>query len=392
MSDPAEDHRHQRGREIADKARGFSFQSWKYPSTVGSDTYQDDISFNSHETSEYAKRRMDNISQLTNEPYMMFEFMKVDGTPNKNNNTFAQQGKKGFDWTASFLKTNAAAAIGFAADILDQDNTVGTGTTRENAIRRNAFGQNSAIVNNKIVNGKALEASKGLIEAYTTPVRRTYTGSISLYMPTGIEISDGVTYNEDTRQFAAGLNEMISGGGSRAFNNKAVLASTQAISVYGAAAGKVAGGGMLGALAGYGVGDIIATEMQRSTGALLNKNEFAAYAATPLRSFTFNWTILPDSEQESEQAAGLIKFFRESMHATKNDQVTITVPDHCVVSFHGSKDMIQLPPVVVENVGVTYNPNNSSFFKKNNSPVEIGLSVTLKELNPLYKDDVKAGY
>jgi hypothetical protein len=54
--------------------------------------------------------------------------------------------------------------------------------------------------------------------------------------------------------------------------------------------------------------------------------------------------------------------------------------------------MIQLPPVVVENVGVTYNPNNSSFFRKNNSPVEINLTVTLKELNPLYRDDVKAGY
>lgn len=368
------------------------FQHWKYPSTVGSDTYQDDISFNSHETSEYAKRRMDNISQLTNEPFMMFEFMKVDGTPNKNQMSFAQQGKKGFDWTAGFYKSNAAAAIGAGAELLDQNNTVGRGTNRENAIMESAGGANAAVVNAGINNGKAFEASKGLIEAYTTPVRRTYTGSISLYMPTGIEISDGVTYNEDTRQFAAGLNEMVGGGGSRAFNNKAVLASTQAISVYGAAAGKVAGGGMLGALAGYGVGDIIATEMQRSTGALLNKNEFAAYAATPLRSFTFNWTILPDSEQESEQAAGLIKFFRESMHATKNDQVTITVPDHCVVSFHGSKDMIQLPPVVVENVGVTYNPNNSSFFKKNNSPVEINLTVTLKELNPLYKDDVKAGY
>ena len=368
------------------------FQHWKYPSTVGSDTYQDNINFNSHEDSEYAKKRMDNISQMTNEPFMMFEFMKVDGTPNKNNSSFSQLGKKGYNWTSSFLKSNAAGGIGLAADLLNQDNTVGRGTNRENAIMAAAGGQNSATVNAGVMNGKALENSKGLIEAYTTPVRRSYTGSICLYMPTGIEITDAVQYNDDTRQFAAGLNEMISGGGSDAFNNKAVLASTQAISVYGAAAGKIGGGAMLGALAGYGVGDIIAAEMQRSTGALLNKNEFAAYGSTPLRTFTFNWTILPDSEQESEQAAGLIKFFRESMHATKNNQVTITVPDHCVVSFHGSKDMIQLPPVVVENVGVTYNPNNSSFFRKNNAPVEIALTIGLKELNPLYKDDVKAGY
>jgi hypothetical protein len=368
------------------------FQHWKYPSTVGSDTYQDDINFNSHEDSEYAKKRMGTIDQMTNEPFMMFEFLKVDGTPNKNNSSFAQQGKKGYNWTSAFIKSNAAGGIGLAADLLNQDNTVGRGTNRENAIMTAAGGQNSAVVNSSVTNGKALEDSKGLIEAYTTPVRRTYTGSICLYMPTGIEITDAVAYNDNTRQFAAGLNEMVAGGGSNPFNNKAVLASTQAISVYGAAAGKIGGGAMLGALAGYGVGDIIATEMQRSTGALLNKNEFAAYGSTPLRTFSFNWTILPDSEQESDQAAGLIKFFRESMHATKNNQVTITVPDHCIVSFHGSRDMIQLPPVVVENVGVTYNPNNSSFFRRNNSPVEIGLTIGLKEINPLYKDDIKAGY
>ena len=368
------------------------FQHWKYPSTVGSDTYQDDINFNSHEDSEYAKKRMGTIDQMTNEPFMMFEFLKVDGTPNKNNSSFAQQGKKGYNWTSAFIKSNAAGGIGLAADLLNQDNTVGRGTNRENAIMAAAGGQNSATVNAGVMNGKALEDSKGLIEAYTTPVRRTYTGSICLYMPTGIEITDAVAYNDNTRQFAAGLNEMVAGGGSNPFNNKAVLASTQAISVYGAAAGKIGGGAMLGALAGYGVGDIIATEMQRSTGALLNKNEFAAYGSTPLRTFSFNWTILPDSEQESDQAAGLIKFFRESMHATKNNQVTITVPDHCIVSFHGSRDMIQLPPVVVENVGVTYNPNNSSFFRRNNSPVEIALTIGLKEINPLYKDDIKAGY
>ena len=54
--------------------------------------------------------------------------------------------------------------------------------------------------------------------------------------------------------------------------------------------------------------------------------------------------------------------------------------------------MIQLPPCYVEAVNVTYNPNNSSFFKRNNAPVEIALSITLKKLVPIYADDVEAGY
>ena len=70
----------------------------------------------------------------------------------------------------------------------------------------------------------------------------------------------------------------------------------------------------------------------------------------------------------------------------------VTVPDHVVTSFHGAKDMIQLPPCFIESVNVTYNPNNSSFFKRNNAPVEIGLGVTMKEIVPIYAADVDKGY
>ena len=364
-------------------SKGLGIEHWKYPMSVGSDTYQDDINFNSHETSEYAKNRMDNLSQMTKEPFMMFEFMKVDGTPNKNNTDYIAAGKKGFDWTVGAVKDGSIAALNKVGEFAGQNmEFLNQGTEVD---------VEQGFTEIKSYN-TATQKAEGLIESLTTEVKRTYTGSICLYMPTGIEIGDGVTYNEDTRQFAAGVNEMVSGGGAGAFNNKAVLASQQAIGIYGGLASTLGGKSMLGALAGYGLGDIVSAEMQRSTGALLNKNEFAAYSGTPLRSFSFAWTILPDSEDESDQAAGLIKFFRESMHATKNDQVTITVPDHCIVSFHGSKDMIQLPPVVIENVGVTYNPNNSSFFRHNNAPVEIGLTIGLKEINPLYKDDIKAGY
>jgi hypothetical protein len=132
--------------------------------------------------------------------------------------------------------------------------------------------------------------------------------------------------------------------------------------------------------------------MQRHTGKIMNPNELVRYSQTALRTFTFNWTILPDSEDESDQAAGLIKFFRKSAHAKRSSSTLVTVPDHVVTSFHGAKDMIQLPACFIESVNVTYNPNNSSFFRRNNSPVEIGLSVALKEIVPIYAHDVERGY
>jgi hypothetical protein len=111
-----------------------------------------------------------------------------------------------------------------------------------------------------------------------------------------------------------------------------------------------------------------------------------------MRSFSFAFNFLPDSVEESGEATNIIKQFRLAAHAEKNDNITVTVPDHCIVSFHGAQDMIQLPACVIESVNVSYNPNNTSFFKHKNAPVEINLSVTLKEIAPIFKGDVERGF
>ena len=151
-------------------------------------------------------------------------------------------------------------------------------------------------------------------------------------------------------------------------------------------------GPLFGGLSGAAIATTVSPEMQRNTGELMNPNEYIAYQSTAMRSFTFNWTFLPDNETESIQTAKIIKEFRKAAHATKQDFLMLTVPNHLVVSFHGTSDMIQLPPVVIEAVNVTYNPNAASYFKHNHSPVEVGLALTLKEITPLYRDDVEMGF
>lgn len=345
----------------------FGANHYKYPDTVGNDTIADDVNFNSHEASEYAVKRASQISTMTSEPFMMYEFLKID---------------------------EAAQAVR-AAHLKQM-----RGELTKHNLGQMFFKEKSTLDNMsaaEVKSGSAAVAKAGgevsleYIKELTTKASRKYVGSISLYMPTDIQIADTMLYNEDTRQFAAGANELITGG-MNAFNSSAVKASKQAITLGSAVLGRAAGSGIIGALAGYGLGDIVADEMQRSTGQMLNPNEFISYQSTGLRNFTFTYVLLPDSESESNQITGLIKLFRKAAHATKNNQITITVPDQVVVSFHGARDMIQLPPCVIESVNVTYNPNVSSFFKHNNSPVEVGLSITLKELVPLYADDVEGGF
>ena len=227
---------------------------------------------------------------------------------------------------------------------------------------------------------------------------RDYTGSVCLYMPKDIQINDSMVYNEDTRQIGALAESLFTTGDAKWADvvNPTVLFSPTVTTAITGGIGKLALGkntsAAIAAFAGYGIGDILTTEIQRTSGKVGNPNELLRYASTALRTFTFNWIFLPDSEDESKQITGLIKMFRKSAHATLQSSTIVTVPDHVVTSFHGAEDIIQIPPCYIESVNVNYNPNNSSFFKQGNRPVEISLAVNLKEIIPIYQEDVEDGY
>ena len=347
------------------------FQSWKYPLSVGADTGVDDVNFNSHKTSEYAIRRMSNIDGQTAEPFIMFEFMKI-------NEDMATEKMKEGSSTVKRIFGGFGVAIGDAAIATAKDE--GTIDTAVDA----SVGLGQVIK----------EWWKNIFDT----AWRDYTGSVCLYMPKDIQINDSMVYNEDTRQIGALAESIFTTGDAKWADvvNPTVLFSPTVTTAITGGLGKLALGkntsAAIAAFAGYGIGDILTTEIQRTSGKVGNPNELLRYASTALRTFTFNWIFLPDSEDESKQITGLIKMFRKSAHATLQSSTIVTVPDHVVTSFHGAEDIIQIPPCYIESVNVNYNPNNSSFFKQGNRPVEISLAVNLKEIIPIYQEDVEDGY
>ncbi len=372
-------------------SKGLGIEHWKYPMSVGSDTVMDDINFNSHETLEYAKLRMSHLAPMTHEPYMMFEFMRVD------NDNYGEK-------TSQYVETKAASlwkqtvAGGFKnlvgtkeSNLEDSKNLIAAGRRTLGQMVDQGGSQYA-----KNIAAATFNKIKDWAQSIGTLVNRKYMGSVALYMPTGIEVNDQMVYNDDSRKMGAFAETLFSDNYADIFN-PTTLTSPTALAAGGFLAGALPGvSGTLGALTGAGLGTVVQTEVQRGSGKIANPNEITMYNSTPLRTFTFSWTILPDSAKESEQATGLIKMFRMGAHARKDNKLLITVPDHVIVSFHGAgkkgTEMIQLPPCVIESVNVSYNPNNTSFFKQNNAPVEIGLSIGLKEMAPIYQADVKAGY
>ena len=347
------------------------------------------INFNSNDSSEYAKKRMTAIDEATHEPYMLFEFMKI-----REDKAEAKISEKTESLGTSFLYYIGRNHDG---NIFNQDSSRSVGYNSQDEETKK---QADLDIANSWVDKSIRKVSSWFKDLVNT-AERDYIGSCALYMPTDIQINDQMVYNEDTRKIGA-LMEAISKGEAKVgdvLNQQVILDPTVLTMLTAGAAyasDKIGFGSStitaVTALASYGVGDIMQTELQRSTGKIMNPNELLRYQQTALRSFTFNWIFLPDNEYESNQATNIIKMFRKAAHATKQSSTMITVPDHVVVSFHGAKDMIQIPPCYIESANVTYNPNVSSFFKRNNAPVEIGFSLTLKEIVPIYSDDVEGGF
>ncbi len=383
----------------------------RYPQDVGNDQHPL-VNFNTHNSSKYAKRRstinpnsgvQDNIDGQSYEPYMFFEFMQI--ISDEMAEDFSDANKE----LNKILEVNLNDA-----KIADQNrlnkliDDWGDQEGYWDNIDETQF-EDEARTEMREMLKKAKDDHHMLQQA-----RRVYGGSVALYMPNDIQINDQIVYNESSRKAAGALEGMIFGDQpAQDIWNKTVL-SGPGMAAAGAGIGDAAKraakwkwvegikkgkwserlgktGGLFGGLGGAAVGAFISDEMQRHTGQALNPNEFMAYQSTSMRTFTFNWTFLPDNEYESEQATQIIKKFRTAAHARRVDFVMMVVPDHCIVSFHGAQDMIQLPPLVIESVNVTYNPNSASYFKQNNKPVEMKLSVGFKEIVPIYKGDVEAG-
>ena len=401
----------------------------KYPNNVGEDTdmlegkhHQGQINYNTHSSSEFAKHRsainpsstkQENISNMSYEPYMFFELFSV----------MSELDKSEFEKANAALHKKLDAYNESAEDYNQQMRILNVNVSNQVDANENI----NAILNNEFTGalgeGEELNETQQILldkikegHSMWSPARRLYAGSIALYMPTDISINDSVVYNEESRKAFGAIEQFTSGGGLSNFYDPSVLAGPGAIATGIAAGGYVAArkafspvmdkvvqegvikgfmkklGPLFGGLTGAAIATTVSPEMQRNTGELMNPNEYIAYQSTAMRSFTFNWTFLPDNPTESQQTAAIIKQFRKAAHATRQDFLMLTVPNHIVVSFHGASDMIQLPPVVIEAVNVTYNPNAASFFKHNNSPVEVGLSLTLKEITPLYRDDIDQGF
>ena len=134
----------------------------------------------------------------------------------------------------------------------------------------------------------------------------------------------------------------------------------------------------------------------RSTGQILNPNLELLFQGVNIRSFSFVFDFAPRDQREAREVKEIIRAFKESAAAKdesieKLGKVFIKSPDIFIVKFKtGRKDhpfLNRFKPMALVDMSLNYTASGTYATYQDGTPVHIQMSLTFKELNPIYASD-----
>ena len=232
---------------------------------------------------------------------------------------------------------------------------------------------------------------------------------ISLPIPQEINDSNAIVWGDDSMNIfqLAGLNVARSmvGGKDKNGNEIDFPAAVSAIS-RSFLSGETGidpktTNALISAISGKAINAIggnlnINSAIARSTGLALNNNLELLFNGVTLRTFPFNVTFTPRSQKEAQVVLEIIRALKSAMAAKKNATqgqggIFLRSPDVFTLRYlHNGKDhpflnRIKDCALTAMNVNYTGAGTYASYF--DGTPVSINMSMTFKELNPVYHED-----
>lgn len=201
---------------------------------------------------------------------------------------------------------------------------------------------------------------------------------IFLYQPIGIAVSDGANYtNLDMGLVGAGLN-------FASLENKN-LSPADAI-----AAGLIGKDAAAGAI-GFDVakGGTVAALKQ---GVAANPYTRVAFEGTNVRTFEFNFKLVPESKEETEIAKKIERTFRKFLYPKRAGSIALAYPPLFQIKFFvkgkESPYMPKIKPAYLTSLQATFNETTNAVFTETGAPLEIGLALAFQEERQLVRQDL----
>ena len=212
------------------------------------------------------------------------------------------------------------------------------------------------------------------------------SGSITLYMPNQIQVSQKANYGEaEIGLLVAGAvasYQTVSGGLSQI--DLGSVADTLK---------KESGTGVAKALETAGATGAVAAKAIASGETTNNRTEMK-FEGIDRRSFQFSFRLLPRSSKEAQAIQEIVTLFRyHSMPGFTDDMLgrTLKAPSTFDIQYYPQEHLHRIGTSALEAVDVKYGGDRPQFFK-DNQPVETELTLTFKELDIVTREKVARGF
>ena len=232
-------------------------------------------------------------------------------------------------------------------------------------------------------------------------------GPVILYLPEGINFSDGIVYDNANLNLAGEAARI----GASTLKNEGVVGTVnkvlQQISEATTSAGSLGNVNALKNLTDNGLiaanllaqtiaPDDIADGISAGTGITANPHKRSLFRDVTIRNFTFTFLMSPSTAAEASAIRNIVNFFRTNAYPEKiGDGLAYKFPTTFNIRlFYNNKPMEDAPkilPCYLTSVNTVLNPRSSSFFKDGRVN-ETQLSLNFMEERPLDKSEIREGF
>ena len=130
----------------------------------------------------------------------------------------------------------------------------------------------------------------------------------------------------------------------------------------------------------------------RSSGQILQSNLELLFSNVTLRTFPFVFDFTPRDPQEAQIVKDIIRTIKRATVAKRGNGLFINSPDLFQFQYiaNGNQDhpfLNKFKVGVLENISIDYTASGTYSTYSDKTPVHIRMSLTMKEINPVYAED-----
>lgn len=222
-------------------------------------------------------------------------------------------------------------------------------------------------------------------------------GSVVLYMPPGFEIQDGVEYDNVNLKVSGLAMQKAMARGNEVGVGKALTdaASSAVKNVTNATEmAKTASGGdlirsILTDTAANFLPENLSNAVRSGSQVRSNPNTQSIFQGVGLRTFGFNFQMMPTSAKEAEQIAEIVKFFRTAMYPMKQSDAYYKFPVKFEITMFYKGQILKprILPSFLTSATTSFNTETGTFHN-DGSYTQTNLGLSFQEERTLAARDV----